>query len=218
MSLNPTIAVALIGFVGTIAATLIGKFETLENAVIVAAGTVGVIVLIFIGRWVWHLIRPKYTPTSSLALKDETPAIKMTISESGPYCDIGPNVYEIRRTLNLKLENIDRSKPISNCSVKILSVMPPTEYDGPWVLKEGVSLAAGEHIFIPLVTYGESREPSKFKCHDSFMTMGTAEQLPWLDAEEKYAVTLRATTPDAAYCEFQCKIWVGDGQLRIEEV
>ena len=117
----------------------------------------------------------------------------------------------------MKLENIDRSKPVSNCSVKILSVTPTTDYEGPWLLKEGLLLAAGDHIFIPLVTYGEAREPDKYPCGDTFMTMGTSDSRPFLDIREKYTVMIRATAPETAFCEFRCRIWVDDsGRLRIE--
>lgn len=142
---------------------------------------------------------------------DGTSIIKMTVGEDGPYFDTGGDPPDIRRTFNLKLENIDRSRPVSNYSVKILSVTPAPDYEGPWLLEEGQSLAAGDHVFISLVTYGE--------CGDSFMTMGTTDKYPLLDIGEKYTVTIRATAPETAYCDFRCRIWVDDkGQLRIEGV
>lgn len=149
---------------------------------------------------------------------DGTSIIRMTVGESGPYLDTGGSgPYAIRRTFNLMLENIDLSKPVSNCSVKILSVTPATDYEGPWLLEEGLSLAAGDHVFIPLVTYGEARDSNNYPCGDTFMTMGTADDYPLLDIGEKYTVTMRATAPETAFCEFQCRIWVDDsGRLRIE--
>ena len=158
-----------------------------------------------------------YGQKKKLQNKDGTSSIRMTVGESGPYFDTGGGVYDIRRTFNLKLENIDRSKPFSNCSVKILSVTPATDYEGPWPLSEGLSLAAGEHVFIPLVTYGEAREPDKNPAYgDTFMTMGTANGRPCLDVGEEYTVTLRATAQNTASCDFECRVWVdGDGRLRI---
>lgn len=144
-------------------------------------------------------------------------ALEMTVGESGPYFGTEGSVYGIRRTFNLKLENIDRQEPVSNCSVRILSVSPQTDYEGPWLLKDGILLAAGDHVFIPLVTYGEAREPDKYACEDTFMTTGTADGRPCLDADKEYTLTLRATAPEAAYSGFQCRVWVGDdGKLRIE--
>ncbi len=49
------------------------------------------------------------------------------------------------------------------------------------------------------------------------MTMATERGLPYLDVDKEYTVTLRATAPETAFCEFQCKVWVDkNGGLRIE--
>ena len=181
-------------------------------------GSVGGVALVSAG--VVHFVAPYFRghPNSEASSGDGTSSIRMTVGESGPYFDTEGGVYDIRRTFNLKLENIDPSKPVSNCSVKILSVTPATDYEGPWPLNEGLSLAAGEHVFIPLVTYGEAREPDKYPSGDTFMTMGTADRRPCLDVGKKYTLTMRATAPETAFCEFQCRIWVDDsGRLRIEE-
>jgi hypothetical protein len=150
---------------------------------------------------------------------DTESILKMTVGESGPYFTTDGSLYSIKRTFNLKLENIDRSTPVSDCSVNISAVTPPTDYTGPWPLSQGLSLAAGDHIFIPLVTYGEARDPNKYSCGDTFMTMGTEKGRPNLDAGTKYTITLRAVAPETAYCEFKCLMWVNDeGRLRIEEL
>ena len=143
--------------------------------------------------------------------------IRMTVGETGPYCDTEGGVYNIKRTFNLKLENTDRNKSVFNCSVQILSVTPPTDYEGPWRLGEGLELASGDYVFIPLVTYGEAREPDKGTRGDTFITMGTENGRPHLDVGEKYTVALRATAPETSFCEVQCKVWVDEnGRLRIE--
>lgn len=145
-------------------------------------------------------------------------ALQMTVGETGPYFDTEDGVYDIKRTFNLKLENTDRNKSVSNCSVQILSVTPPTDYEGPWRLGEGLELASGDYVFIPLVTYGEAREPDKGTRGDTFITMGTENGRPHLDVGEKYTVALRATAPGTPYCEYQCRVWVDEnGRLRIEE-
>lgn len=151
---------------------------------------------------------------------DTESSLKMTIGEGGPYFKTKGGVYDILRTFNLKLENIDRSSPISDCSVHILSVTPQVDYDeSPWLLKNEIGLAAGEYAFIPLVTYGEARDPNKYSCGDTFMTMGTEKGRPNLDAGTKYTITLRAVAPETAYCEFKCQVWVSEeGRLRIEEL
>lgn len=143
-------------------------------------------------------------------------SLRMTIGESGPYFGTEGSVYSIRRTFNLKLENTDRSKSLSDCSIHIREVVPPTDYQGPWLLQDGIVLAAGAHTFIPLVTYGEAREPDKYPSGDTFMTMGTANGHPCLDVGEEYTVALRVTAQNTAFCDFECRIWVDEnGRLRI---
>lgn len=182
--------------------------------------------------WVWLLIlmamvtisaveyayrqsRPKMAgPSTDRSFKASS--IRMTVGEGGPYFKTNSNLYIIHRTFNLKLENIDQNKSISNCSVKILAVRPDTGYGDSWLLKEDILLAAGDHAFIPLVTYGEAYRATDRG--DSFMTMGTSDGRPHLGIEEKFIITVRATALETAFCEIQCRIWVDDGQLRIEEI
>ena len=144
-------------------------------------------------------------------------ALQMTVGEGGPYFGTEGGIFDIKRTFNLKLENIDTRQYVSDCSIQILNVTPATDYVGPWRIMEGLGLAAGDYVFIPLVTYGEAREPDKGTRGDNFITMGTENGRPYLDVGEKYTVALKATAPETSPCEFQCKVWVDeDGRLRIE--
>ena len=146
-------------------------------------------------------------------------SIKMTVGENGPYFDTAGRLYDIRRTFNLELENIDPIKPFSNCVVEITSIIPkPGPYKAPWPLCDGISLAAGNHVFVQLATYYEARDPSKFDCAGDSITMATPNERLLLDIGKEYTVAIRATSPETAPCDFQCMIWVDDkGQLRIEE-
>lgn len=149
----------------------------------------------------------------------EPSTLNMSVAETGPYLTTDGSVYGITRTYNLKIENTERTKTVSNCKIYITSIVPHTEYDGPWLLKDQISLAAGDHEFVPLVTYGEAREPEKYPCGDKFMTMGTESGRPCPDADKRYTLTLRATAPEASYRDFRCEVWVSeDGRLRIREV
>lgn len=151
---------------------------------------------------------------------EEESCFLMAVGEGNPYFDTsGSGIYDIRRTYKLKVENAARGKALSNCTIQLMSVTPATDYgDGPWPLVEDISLAAGQHIFIPLVTYGEAREPEKHPCADSIMTMGTESGRPCLDADKEYTLVVRATAPETAYSDFQCRVWVGtDGRLRIDD-
>ncbi len=145
--------------------------------------------------------------------------IKMSVGESGPYFKTDGSVYDIRRTYNIKLENTAQSKSLSDCSIHIIEVAPPTDYEGPWLLQDGIMLAAGAHTFIPLVTYREPREPGKYGTGDTFATMGTATGHPTLDVGPQYTLKLRATAQDTAFCDFECRVWVDENhRLRIQEV
>ncbi len=143
-------------------------------------------------------------------------ALQMTVGESGPYFKTEGSVFGIRRTSNLKLENVDRSKSLSDCSIHIMEVVPPTDNEGPWLLKDGITLAAGAYTFVPLVTYGEARDPNKSGSGDTFATLETSTGRPTLDVGPQYTMTLRATAQNTAFCELQCNVWVDDdGRLRI---
>lgn len=176
------------------------------------------ILALLFGLLMWKF-RPWRARSATKRDDDIAPIVKLTVGDTGPYLANDGSVFDNRRTYKVKLENTDQRDAISRCVIRVLNVEPPTEYEGPWLLKQGVSLAAGDHIFIPLVTYVEAREPNKYACGDTFMTMGTANGHPCLDIDKQYTITLRATAPGTAYGEAKCKIWIGDdGRLQIAGV
>jgi hypothetical protein len=143
------------------------------------------------------------------------PAIRMSVGEGGPYSDTG-SAPGIRRTCNLKLENVGSKATLSNCSVHILEVRPKPDGEGPWLLKDKIVLAAGAHMFIPLVTYGEPSDPKR--SGDSYATMETEKGRPTLEVGPQYTVFLRATAPEVAHSDLNCMIWVDEKKrLRIEK-
>lgn len=144
---------------------------------------------------------------------------RLTVGEKEPYFATDGHVYGIRRTYRLKVENSDRRTSLCSCTVSLRSVSPETDHgEGPWLLKSGFTLAAGDHTFIPLVTYGEARDPAKYDCSDSFMTVGTESGRPYLDAHKPYVLTVRATSPETAFVDHSFDVWVdATGKLRIAE-
>jgi hypothetical protein len=148
-------------------------------------------------------------------------ALQIEVGETGRFSNFsreGMNLYKLTRVLNIKVENIDKRWPVTSCKVYIIGI-EPSEYSGPWILKEGFSLSAGEHLFIPLVSYGEAREPDKDPCGDSFMVIRVPEPSPKLSAHSCHVLTLRVTSLDTAPCELQCKLWVDQaGKLRIQKL
>jgi hypothetical protein len=144
--------------------------------------------------------------------------LQIEVGQHGPFFNTnGKGLYRIERTLNIKIENIGERYPLTGCKVYITKI-EPSESTGPWLLKEGFSLAAGDQIFIPLVVYGEAREPNK-RSGDSFMVICVPEPSPKPSARSTHVMTLKATTLDGAPCEFRCKLWVDEaGRLRIEKI
>jgi len=157
----------------------------------------------------------------ALGLEVNPKALQIEIGESGPFMATGRGnipLYSIKRTFSIKIENVDKRRPIAGCKIYVMSI-DPQEYVGPWLLKDSFDLAAGEHIFVPLVTYGEARDISKTPAGDTFMTIHALQATPKPSSGTKHLVTLRATSRDTAPCELQCSLWVNDvGRLKIEKV
>jgi hypothetical protein len=92
----------------------------------------------------------------------------------------------------------------------------PHEYDGPWILKEGFALAAGDQEFVSLVRYQEAREFQKNPDYGAtFMEVFATKNAPLPAADKKHIFTLRATAIESAYCDLQCQVWIENGRLRI---
>jgi hypothetical protein len=143
----------------------------------------------------------------------EPSIFRLSVGESGPYFQTtGSNLYSTQRTFKLKVENIHGNRHLAHCKVSVLKVEPPIEYgDGPWMVASDFEVASGDTAFVPLVQYGEA--------HDSFFELLPATLAsPKFDIGKEYVLTLRATSPRSAFQDFQCKVWVEDGRLRIENV
>jgi hypothetical protein len=142
--------------------------------------------------------------------------LQIDVGESGPFFGTTGGLYDTKRTFNIKVSNISSDKTASNCKVHITKIEPQNEYEGPWLLKEIPSLAAGDHVFIPLATYGEARNPTTYNCADTFFTTHIDSNSPMLDVGKPYVFTLRVTATDSQMSEFRCKLWVNeDGRFRI---
>jgi hypothetical protein len=146
-------------------------------------------------------------------------ALRIDVGEAGPFFYTRTkNLYKIRRTFNIKIENIDKHMSVSGCKVHLVDI-EPKEYPGPWVLKDDFRLGAGDHIFVPLVTYGEAREPEKFACGDTFMVIHLPEPSPKPSASIEHILTLKVTSLETAPYQIQCKLWVDkSARLRIEKI
>jgi hypothetical protein len=136
--------------------------------------------------------------------------------EDGNTSTAGSNLYQLRRTLSLKLENIGQ-KALSSCKLIVESSDAKSGITFPLVLREGITLAPGEHIFIPLVRYGEALEPHKFNCADSFATLVTPDEKPLFDVGESIQINLKVTGLDTPPHTAQCRTWISqEGRLQIQ--
>jgi|SRR5665213_367222 len=146
--------------------------------------------------------------------------LKLDVGESGEFFETTGrfNLYTHQRTLKVRVSNVDRSRSLAGCRVQIINISPH-EYDGPWILKDDFTLAAGDHEFIPLVEYTEPDAPPKSHSgRSTFMEILTTKNRPKPSTAVPQILTIRATAHDTPYCDLKCKIWTDDsGTLRIEQ-
>ena len=143
----------------------------------------------------------------------------MQVGKSGPFFQTrGSGLHDIKRTFKIKLSNVHPANTATNCKVHVTKIEPQTEFEGPWSLTQGLTLAAGDYEFIPLATFGEARNPGSYNCADTFFTVHVEGTCPLLDADKEYFLTVRATAVDTPLCEIRCKLWVGsEGRFHIEQ-
>jgi hypothetical protein len=128
------------------------------------------------------------------------------------------------RTLNLRLDNTNQRDAVIGIKLTILSIEPQSEYVGPWLLANNLTLAAGDHCFIPLVTYQEAGTVTRYstspyeRSATFFEILSTGTQ-PKPARDVPQFIVVRATGIGSAPFDYRCKIWVDrpDGRLRIAD-
>lgn len=144
--------------------------------------------------------------------------LQIEVGESGGFFETGRagSLYTHTRVLKLRISNSDPRRPLTGCKVQVMSIVPH-EYDGPWILKEGFSLAAGDHDFIPLARYVEPDDIKKSPYGGTFFEILAIKNQPKPPSASTHVLTIRATAFESPFFEMQCKLWVdSDGRLRIE--
>ncbi|CAN5168518.1 hypothetical protein BH09MYX1_BH09MYX1_67400 [soil metagenome] len=144
--------------------------------------------------------------------------LEMTFGEHGSFVQIPKHsLYGITRQFQIGLRNTSRDTALTDCRVQITEIVPVSGFRLPRLLKQGFNLAAGDQIFIPLVSYGEAREPDKFNCADSIMVVSGDREMS-LDIKESSRITIRATALESPCADITCVVWVdGLGKLRIRD-
>jgi hypothetical protein len=99
-------------------------------------------------------------PSTSIAKS----SLRLSVGENGGYFKTdGRKLYKTTRIFYLKIENVNSEKTISDIRIVIVSVDPQKEYIGLWVLTAKLILAAGDHTFVPLVSFGEGGDGPYFE-------------------------------------------------------
>lgn len=171
-----------------------------------ATAEIGLVLMALGGLLWWPIVSPGSAARGASKLR-------LTVGETGlHFATKSRSIYTTTRTLLLEVTNIDPAETVREISVTVTDIKPQ-EYDGPWVLARGFSLAAGERLFFPLVRYGEGNGVST--AGDSFFEVLVPENAPKPVADGAHTITLVVTGHDTAPCSFECRVWVEDGRLRI---
>ena len=162
---------------------------------------------------------PSPSPPSEAAAKEiatSTPdVLQLSVGMDHEYYDIPKGgLYSFTKRFKLKLENLSQHKAIVGGKVQILSIEPVCGYAGPWLLEDGITLAAGDHKFLPIAQYNELREPEKGMTPEDTFVLATVESKehhkPLLGTDTLYTLTIRAMALDVPYRELKCKLCVNE--------
>lgn len=148
-----------------------------------------------------------------IAFGEEEPFEKLTSAQ----------LYRLERLLLLEFKNPYRDRAITNCKLEVISIEPFSGKRRPFILRENFDLAGGDHLFVPFVRYGESRNVSSGIVGDSGIAICAPEGanpnfLAALPIDVENIITVRATAMEASVCEERVVVWVGAGtRLRIRK-
>ena len=145
--------------------------------------------------------------------------LQIKVGEGGRFCEVPKSsLYNLTRRLNIEISNVHKSKTISNCKVQITNIEPFCGYRGPWILRDGIVLTAGDQTYVPIAQYSEARDRSKYNCADTLIEICSQGKMPLLQVVTENLLTIRATGLDTPFCEIKCELWIdGAGWLRIRD-
>jgi hypothetical protein len=162
------------------------------------------------------------TPNTSTT-ETESQVLKLSVGTDAEYYDVPKNgLYSFTKRFKVKLENANTYKAITNGKVQILSIDPFCGYRGPWLIEEGITLAAGDHKFLPLAQYNQLREPEKGMTPEDTFVINSVEtrehHKPLLGTETRHVLVIRATAFDVPFNDIKCQLWVDNGRFQIEKI
>jgi hypothetical protein len=159
---------------------------------------------------------------SSPAVQSIIPSkLDISVGEDGSFVSKkSDGLYKLKKTFNIELSNIDYVATVSDCKLQITNIDP--EFGaGNWVLKESMTLAAGDKIYVPIARYSEASTQSNY--HDDVIEVCMAEtapliRVPLLQTNVENVLTIRATGRDTPFCEITCKLYIENDRFRIKKV
>lgn len=145
--------------------------------------------------------------------------INISAGESGQYVRAASKMlYQVERTLYLKIKNKSKRSSLHDCRLRILKCKPEGLSGGPWQLGVLVSLAPGDHAFVPFARYGEAKDAQKFNCADSFLRFATENEHPTGGRDARHTAVVQATAHGSGPCVRAFRVWVdATGRLRIRQ-
>jgi hypothetical protein len=199
------------------------RFESLFLTGWKWAALVAFVLLVFdLGRWVKKK-RSKGPASASSHIK-ATPKIEIAYGEDGPFEKLtNAQIYRLERMLLIEFKNPYQDRAITNCKLEVTTAGPLVGQRRSFVLRDNFTLAGGDHVFIPFVSYGESRTIASGVAGDSGIAVCAPEGssphfLSTLPVKGEHVIALLATAIEAAACEEQVVVWVGAGtRLRIRK-
>lgn len=142
----------------------------------------------------------------SLQVGNEAPLMIVKSSPSG--------WYHQQRTFSVLVENRGK-RSLRDVCLTIERVEPDTRYTPPWILRDNLTLAAGQSVHVPLVIYNEAREPEKGNRGDGMIVCGTEDGRPVLGIDEMYCLVLKATGIETTPAELKVAVWVFENRLNV---
>jgi hypothetical protein len=202
-----------------------------QTAAYVGAHLIPFIVLLALAFGLAALVRHQIShaasssPPSLGSVEHETHSIEINYGEDAPFERITgkSHLYRLERMLLLEFKNTHPHIALSGCKVEISGIEPYMGMRRPLVLRDNFTLAGGDHVFIPLVTYGESRTSARSVSGDTAIAVCAPDGadpnfLAALPHDVENILTIRGTAIGSAFCEEKIVVWVGAGtRLRIRK-
>jgi len=152
--------------------------------------------------------------------EERTPSLlRLSVGEDHSYYDIPKHgLSSLTRRFKIRVDNVSPDKSVSSCKVHITDIRPASGYRLPRILKENFDLAAGDHVFIPLASYGEARKPAVSNFGDTLVVIEGGDREITAQHEEPNVITIRATALGTPFAELTCYLWIdASGKFRISE-